>query len=180
MGQMNQGQPQFDQRQHHMQQSMQQRFLQDQSQFNAGQPNGLQGVLAQQQSMHNIPNFFERPSSTSSATHSQQFSQQSPQGQQFMPQNPQFQMMPPPPPRPPSSRPGTSQSQISHHSGTPAVVAPSSPALGQLGGGMQMQRPPSRPRTSSGFSIFGQGQPIRSPKPPTPIQPSPPHHQQQQ
>ena len=189
MGQINQGQPQFDQRQH-MQQSMQQqqqqqqRFLQDQSQFNAGQQNGLQGVLAQQQSMHNIPNFFERPSSTSSNTHSQQFAQQSPQGQQFMPQNPQFQMMPPPPPRPPSSRPGTSQSQISHHSGAPAVVAPSSPALGTVGqiGGIQMQRPPSRPRTSSGFSMFGQGQPIGTPtKPPTPIQSSLPHqHQQQQ
>ena len=180
MGQMNQGQPQFDQRQH-MQQSMQQRFLQDQSQFNAGQPNGLQGVLAQQQSMHNTPNFFERPSSTSSATHSQQFRQQSPQGQQFMPQNSQFQMMPPPPPRPPSSRPGTSQSQISHHSGAPAVVAPSSPALGvgQIGG-MQMQRPPSRPRTSSGFNMFGQGQPIGTPKPQTPIQSSLPHQQQQQ
>jgi hypothetical protein len=82
MGQMNQGQPQFDQRQQ-MQQPMQQRFLQDQSQFNPGQQNGLQGVLAQQQSMHNTPNFFERPSSSSSATHSQQFSQQSPQGQQF-------------------------------------------------------------------------------------------------
>lgn len=178
---MNQGQPQFDQRQH-VQQSMQQRFLQDQSQFNAGQPNGLQGVLAQQQSMHNTPNFFERPSSTSSATHSQQFRQQSPQGQQFMPQNPQFQMMPPPPPRPPSSRPGTSQSQISHHSGAPAAVTPSSPALGGVGqiGGMQMQRPPSRPRTSSGFNIFGQGQPIGTPKPPTPIQPSLPHQQQQQ
>ena len=180
---MNQGQPQFDQRQH-MQQSMQQqqRFLQDQSQFNAGQQNGLQGVLAQQQSMHNMPNFFERPSSTSSATHSQQFSQQSPQGQQFMSQNPQFQMMPPPPPRPPSSRPGTSQSQIPHHSGAPAVVAPSSPALGAVGqlGGVQMQRPPSRPRTSSGFNMFGQGQPIGTPKPPTPIQSSLPHQQQQQ
>jgi SWI/SNF-related matrix-associated actin-dependent regulator of chromatin subfamily B protein 1 len=181
MGQINQGQPQFDQRQH-MQQSMQQRFLQDQSQFNAGQPNGLQGVLAQQQSMHNTPNFFERPSSTSSATHSQQFRQQSPQGQQFMQQNPQFQMMPPPPPRPPSSRPGTSQSQVSHHSGAPAAVAPSSPALGSVGqiGGMQMQRPPSRPRTSSGFNLFGQGQPIGTPKPPTPIQPSLSHQQQQQ
>jgi SWI/SNF-related matrix-associated actin-dependent regulator of chromatin subfamily B member 1 len=177
---MNQGQPQFDQRQQHMQQAMQQRFLQDQSQFNAAQPNGLQGVLAQQQSMHNTPNFFERPSSSSSATHSQQFRQQSPQGQQFVPQNPQFQMMPPPPPRPPSSRPGTSQS-LSHHSGTP-VVTPSSPALGSVGqiGGMQMQRPPSRPRTSSGFNIFGQGQPIGTPKPPTPIQPSLPHQQQQQ
>jgi SWI/SNF-related matrix-associated actin-dependent regulator of chromatin subfamily B member 1 len=176
---MNQGQPQFDQRQH-MQQSMQQRFLQDQSHFNAGQPNGLQGVLAQQQSMHNTPNFFERPSSTSSVTHSQQFRQQSPQGQQFMPQNPQFQMMPPPPPRPPSSRPGTSQSQISHHSVAPAAVTPSSPALGSVGqlGGMQMQRPPSRPRTSSGFHIFGQGQP--PPKPPTPIQPPLPQQQQQQ
>jgi hypothetical protein len=100
---MNQGQPQFDQRQQ-IQQPMQQRFLQDQPQFNTGQQNGgLQGVLAQQQSMHNTPNFFDRPSSSSSATHSQPFSQQSPQGQQFSQQNAQFQMMPPPPPRPPSS-----------------------------------------------------------------------------
>src|SRR6266851_6540444 len=174
MGQMTQGQPQFDQRQ-----QMQQRFLQDQSQFNAGQPNGLQGVLAQQQSMHSTPNFFERPSSTSSVTHSQQF-QQSPQAQQFPQQNSQFQMMPPPPPRPPSSRPGTSQSQISHHSGAPAGIAPSSPALGTVGQLGGMQRPPSRPRTSSGFSIFGQGQPIGTPKPPTPIQPSLPLQQQQQ
>ncbi|KAI0251836.1 hypothetical protein BJV78DRAFT_392403 [Lactifluus subvellereus] len=179
MGQMSQGQPQFDQRQQ-MQQPMQQRFLQDQSQFNAGQPNGLQGVLAQQQGMHNTPNFFERPSSSSSATHSQQFSQQSPQGQPFPQQNSQFQMMPPPPPRPPSSRSGASQPQMSLHSGAPAVATPSSPALGgvgQLGG---IQRPPSRPRTSSGFNLFGQGQPIGTPKPPTPIQSSLPQQQQQQ
>ena len=179
MGQMNQGQPQFDQRQQ-MQQPIQQRFLQDQSQFNTGQPNGLQSVLAQQQSMHNTPNFFERPSSTSSVTHSQQFPQPSPQGLQFPQQNSQFQMMPPPPPRPPSSRPGTSQSQISHHSGAPAVVAPSSPALGAVGQLGGMQRPPSRPRTSSGFNMFGQGQRIGTPKPPTPIQPSLPHQQSQQ
>ena len=178
MGQMNQGQPQFDQRQQ-IQQPMQQRFLQDQSQFNPGQQNGgLQGVLAQQQSMHNTPNFFDRPSSSSSATHSQPFSQQSPQGQQFSQQNPQFQMMPPPPPRPPSSRPGTSHSQISHHSGPTPVAAPSSPALG--GAGHLMQRPPSRPRTSSGFNLFGQGQPINTPKPPTPIQSSLPHQPQPQ
>jgi len=179
MGQMGQGQPQFDQRQQ-VQQPMQQRFLQDQSQFSASQTNGLQGVLAQQQSMHGTPNFFERPSSTSSVTHSQQFSQQSPQGQQFPQQNPQFQMMPPPPPRPPSSRPGTSQSQIPHHPGTPAVVAPSSPALGAVGQLGGMQRPPSRPRTSSGFNMFAQAQPISIPKPPTPIQSSLPHQQQQQ
>ena len=178
MGQMAQGQPQFDQRQQ-VQQPVQQRFLQDQSQFNAGQANGLQGVLAQQQSMHNTPNFFERPSSTSSATHSHQFSRQSPQAQQFpQQQNSQFHMMPPPPPRPPSSRPGTSQSQITHHSA--AVVAPSSPALGNVGQIGGMQRPPSRPRTSSGFNMFGQGQPIGTPKPPTPIQPSLPLQQQQQ
>ena len=174
---MNQGQPQFDQRQQ-IQQPAQQRFLQDQSQFNSGQQNGgLQGVLAQQQSMHNTPNFFDRPSSSSSATHSQPFSQQSPQGQQFSQQNPQFQMMPPPPPRPPSSRPGTSHSQISH-SGPTAVAAPSSPALG--GAGHLMQRPPSRPRTSSGFNLFGQGPPINTPKPPTPIQSSLPHQPQPQ
>ena len=178
MGQMAQGQPQFDQRQQ-MQQLAQQRFLQDQSQFNAGQPNGLQSVLAQQQSMHNTPNFFDRPSSTSSATHSQQFSQQSPQAQQFPQQNSQFQMMPPPPPRPPSSRPGTSQS-MSHRSGTPAVVTPPSPALGNVGQLGGMQRPPSRLRTSSGFNMFAQGQPNSTPKPPTPIQPSLPLQQQQQ
>ncbi len=178
MGQMNQGQPQFDQRQQ-MQQPMQQRFLQDQPQFNPGQQNGLQGVLAQQQSMHNTPNFFDRPSSSSSATHSQPFSQPSPQGQQFSQQGSQFQMMPPPPPRPPSSRPGTSQSQISHHGPTP-VVAPSSPALGGAGHLGGMQRPPSRPRTASGFNIFGQGPPIGTPKPPTPIQSSLPHQPQPQ
>ncbi|KAH8986946.1 hypothetical protein EDB86DRAFT_3211773 [Lactarius hatsudake] len=179
MGQMNQGQPQFDQRQQIQQQPMQPRFLQDQPQFNPGQQNGLQGVLAQQQSMHNTPNFFERPSSSSSATHSQPFSQQSPQGQQFsQQQNSQFQMMPPPPPRPPSSRPGTSHSQISHHSG-PTVVAPSSPALGGAGHLAGMQRPPSRPRTSSGFNVFGQGPPI-PPKPPTPVQSSLPHQPQPQ
>src|SRR6267142_734605 len=178
MGQMAQGQPQFDQRQQ-MQQLAQQRFLQDQSQFNAGQPNGLQSVLAQQQSMHNTPNFFDRPSSTSSATHSQQFSQQSPQAQQFPQQNSQFQMMPPPPPRPPSSRPGPSQS-MSHRSGTPAVVTPPSPALGNVGQLGGMQRPPSRLRTSSGFNMFAQGQPNSTPKPPTPIQPSLPLQQQQQ
>ena len=69
---------------------------------------------------------------------------------------------------------------MSIHSGTPAVVTPSSPALGgvgQLGG---IQRPPSRPRTSSGFNLFGQGQPIGTPKPPTPIQSSLPQQQQQQ
>jgi hypothetical protein len=42
-----------------------------------------------------------------------------------------------------------------------------------------MQRPPSRPRTSSGFHHFGQGQSISTPKPPTPIQLLP-HQQQQQ
>lgn len=177
MGQMAQGQPQFDQRQQ-VQQPVQQRFLQDQSQFNAGQANGLQGVLAQQQSMHNTPNFFDRPSSTSSVTHPHQFSQHSPQAQQFPQSNSQFQMMPPPPPRPPSSRPGTSQSQVSHH--TAAVVAPSSPALGSVGQLGAMQRPPSRPRTSSGFNMFGQGEPIGTPKPPTPIQSSLPLQQQQQ
>jgi SWI/SNF-related matrix-associated actin-dependent regulator of chromatin subfamily B protein 1 len=175
---MNQGQPQFDQRQQ-IQQPMQQRFLQDQPQFNPGQQNGLQGVLAQQQSMHNTPNFFDRPSSSSSATHSQPFSQQSPQGQQFSQQSSQFQMMPPPPPRPPSSRPGTSHSQISHHSGPAAVVAPSSPALGSAGH-LGMQRPPSRPRTSSGFNLFGQGPPISTPKPQTPTQSSLPHQPQPQ
>ena len=182
MGQMPQGQPQFDQRQQIQQLAQQQqRFLQDQSQFNAGQPNGLQSVLAQQQSMHNAPNFFDRPSSTSSVTHSQQFSQHSPQAQQFPQQNSQFQMMPPPPPRPPSSRPGTSQSQMSHRSGTPAAVSPPSPALGNVGQLGGMQRPPSRLRTSSsGFNMFPQGQPISTPKPPTPIQPSHPLQQQPQ
>ncbi|KAF8270066.1 hypothetical protein EI94DRAFT_859508 [Lactarius quietus] len=182
LGQMNQGQPQFDQRQQIQQPTQQQRFLQDQAQFNPGQQNGgLQGVLAQQQSMHNTPNFFDRPSSSSSATHSQPFSQQSPQGQQFPQQNPQFQMMPPPPPRPPSSRPGTSHSQISHHSAPTAVPAPSSPALSGAGH-LGMQRPPSRPRTSSGFNLFGQqqGPPINTPKPPTPIQSSLPHQPQPQ
>jgi hypothetical protein len=45
------------------------------------------------------------------------------------------------------------QLQIFHHSGAPALVAPSSPALETVGqfGEIQMQRPPSWPRTSSGF-----------------------------
>ncbi|KAI0039221.1 hypothetical protein FA95DRAFT_1077890 [Auriscalpium vulgare] len=162
-----------------------------QQQFGGGTPQlqnqqhqtaGLQAVLAQQQAQQNIGNFYDRPSSSASATHSQgsqQFNpQQSPHAQQFPLQQTStpFQMMPPPPPRPPSSRPGTSNSHPSHHSGQPLQVAgPQSPSLG---GGAPMQRPPSRPRTSSGVSPFApQGQPQPMMKPPTPIQPAPPQAQ---
>jgi SWI/SNF-related matrix-associated actin-dependent regulator of chromatin subfamily B member 1 len=65
---------------------------------------------------------------------------------------------------------------MSLHAGGPAVGTPSSPALGGVGQ-LGIQRPPSRPRTSSGFHLYGQGQP---PKPPTPIQSSLPQQQQQQ
>ncbi|THH04001.1 hypothetical protein EW146_g10294, partial [Bondarzewia mesenterica] len=155
------------QQQQHSMQAQQRQFNQGQQFPQTNQSQGLQNVLAQQQAQQNMAAFYDRPSSTPSASHSQGFPQQSPSQQQHPAS--QFQMMPPPPPRPPSARPGTSHSHASHHSAT----SPHSPSA--MGAGpVPMQRPPSRPRTSSGFAPgmngFAPGGQMQ--KPLTPIQPA--------